>query len=35
MNRNKLILIFSFLLIFMIQASSQVAFTGKEIGFGI
>ncbi|HNW56753.1 MAG TPA: tetratricopeptide repeat protein [Bacteroidales bacterium] len=31
MNRNKLILIFSFLLIFIIQASSQVAFTGKEL----
>ncbi|MCX6320594.1 MAG: tetratricopeptide repeat protein [Bacteroidia bacterium] len=32
MNRNKLILIFSFLLIFIIQVSSQVPFTGKEIG---
>ena len=32
MNRNKLILIFSFLLIFIIQISSQVPFTGKEIG---
>jgi TolA-binding protein len=31
MNRNKLILIFSFLLIFIIQISSQVPFTGKEI----
>ncbi|MGA2407631.1 MAG: tetratricopeptide repeat protein [Bacteroidales bacterium] len=31
MNRNKLILIFSFLLIFLIQISSQVLFTGKEI----
>jgi TolA-binding protein len=32
MNRNKLILIFSFLLIFLIELSSQVPFTGKEIG---
>jgi TolA-binding protein len=32
MNRNKLISIFSFLFIFIIQASSQVPFTGKEIG---
>jgi TolA-binding protein len=32
MNRNRLILIFSFLLIFLIQASSQVPFTGKELG---
>jgi len=32
MNRNKLILIFSFLLIFIIQVSSQVPFTGKEMG---
>jgi len=32
MNRNKLILIFSFLLIFIIQISSQIPFTGKEIG---
>ena len=32
MNRNKLILIFSFLLIFIIQVSSQVPFTAKEIG---
>jgi TolA-binding protein len=31
MNRNKLILIFNFLLIFIIQVSSQVPFTGKEI----
>jgi TolA-binding protein len=32
MNRNKLILIFSFLLIFLIELSSQVPFTGIEIG---
>jgi TolA-binding protein len=32
MNRNKLILIFSFLLIFIIQVSSQVRFTSQEIG---
>jgi TolA-binding protein len=32
MNRNKLILIFSFLLIFINQISSQVPFIGKEIG---
>ncbi|MCE5347859.1 MAG: tetratricopeptide repeat protein [Bacteroidales bacterium] len=31
MNRNKFILIFSFLFIFMIQVSSQVAFTAKEM----
>ena len=31
MNRNKLILIFSFLYFFIIQISSQVAFTGKEM----
>ena len=32
MNRNKLILIFSFLLVFIIQISSQVPFISKEIG---
>jgi TolA-binding protein len=32
MNRNKLILIFSFLLIFIIQASAQLQFTAKESG---
>jgi TolA-binding protein len=32
MNRNKLILIFSFLLIFIIQASAQLRFTAKESG---
>ena len=32
MNRNKLILIFSFLLIFIIQVPSQVPFSGKEMG---
>jgi len=32
MNRIKLILIFSIYLIFVIQASSQVHFTGKEFG---
>jgi len=32
MNRNKLILILNFLLIFIIQTSSQVPFTGKEMG---
>lgn len=32
MNRNKLILIFSSLLIFFVQVSSQVSFTGKELG---
>jgi tetratricopeptide (TPR) repeat protein len=32
MNRNKLILIFSFLLIFVLPVSSQVPFTVKEIG---
>ena len=31
MNRNKLILIFSYLLIFIIQVSSQVPFAGKEM----
>jgi TolA-binding protein len=32
MNRNKLILIFSFLLIFFLPVSSQVPFTVREIG---
>ena len=32
MNRKKFILIFSSLLIFLIQISSQVPFIGKEIG---
>jgi TolA-binding protein len=32
MNRDRLIFIFSFLLIFIIQANSQVPFTGREIG---
>jgi TolA-binding protein len=32
MNRNKFILIFSFLLIFLLPVSSQVPFTVKEIG---
>jgi len=32
MNRNKFILIFSFLLIFIIQISAQVPFTVREIG---
>jgi TolA-binding protein len=32
MNRNKLILIFSFLLIFIINGSSQVPFTSTELG---
>jgi len=32
MNRNKLISIFSFLIIFIIEASSQVPFTSKELG---
>jgi TolA-binding protein len=32
MNRNRLILIFSFLLIFIIQLSAQVPYTGKELG---
>ncbi|MCX6327438.1 MAG: tetratricopeptide repeat protein [Bacteroidia bacterium] len=32
MNRNKLILIFSFLLIFIIRGFSQVPFTGNEMG---
>jgi len=32
MNRNKLILIISFLLVFIIQISSQVPFIAKEIG---
>ncbi|MCX6255995.1 MAG: tetratricopeptide repeat protein [Bacteroidia bacterium] len=32
MNRNKLILIFSFHLIFIIQISSQISFIGKEMG---
>jgi TolA-binding protein len=32
MNRNKFILIFSFLLIFIIQVSAQVPFTVREIG---
>jgi hypothetical protein len=32
MNRKKFILIFSSLLIFLIQVSSQVPFVGKEIG---
>ena len=31
MNRNKLISIFSFLLIFIVKVSSQVPYTGKEI----
>lgn len=32
MNRNKLILIFSSLLVFIVQVSAQVPFTGNEIG---
>jgi TolA-binding protein len=32
MNRNKFILIFSFLLLFLLPVSSQVQFTAKEIG---
>jgi TolA-binding protein len=32
MNRNKFILIFSFLLLFILPVSSQVQFTAKEIG---
>jgi len=32
MNRNKLILIFIFLLIFIVQISSQVPFTSRELG---
>ena len=32
MNRKKIILIFSFLLVFIIQISSQVPFLGREIG---
>jgi TolA-binding protein len=32
MNRNRLILILSFILIFLVQVSSQVPFTAKEMG---